>query len=137
MCMSWGIVIDHFLTFHVYHIKTILSLVFKQDLDDPCLREIYNLSLTTPLFLFHPLYSAFLGGQMGFFLGASLITLSELLETLLYSVYVFLNKKLTRMGQLKKKPAASASKTSAQSHNNVAANSRSNATNVIPIKQAW
>ncbi|CAG5120687.1 unnamed protein product [Candidula unifasciata] len=42
---------------------------------------------------------AFLGGQMGFFIGASLITLGEILEAILLSVYTFFHKHLLRMGQ--------------------------------------
>lgn len=37
---------------------------------------------------------------MGFFMGASLVTLAELLEATLFSLYMFFNKKLMRMGQL-------------------------------------
>ncbi|BFZ06939.1 hypothetical protein BsWGS_09978 [Bradybaena similaris] len=42
---------------------------------------------------------SFLGGQMGFFIGASLITLAEILETVMLTVYTFFHKQVMRMGQ--------------------------------------
>ncbi|GFO04863.1 acid-sensing ion channel 3 [Plakobranchus ocellatus] len=57
-----------------------------------------------------------LGGQMGFFMGASLITLSELLETLAFTVYVFLHKKLMRIGQMDTRSPGSRNQGQSQAH---------------------
>ncbi|GFO27945.1 acid-sensing ion channel 1 [Plakobranchus ocellatus] len=48
---------------------------------------------------------AYLGGQMGFFLGASLVTVSEFMETLIISSYVFFKKKVVEMGKMDQKPS--------------------------------
>lgn len=37
---------------------------------------------------------------MGFFVGASLITLAELLEAIVLTVFVIIHKKLMRLGQV-------------------------------------
>ncbi|RUS70599.1 hypothetical protein EGW08_021645, partial [Elysia chlorotica] len=51
---------------------------------------------------------AYLGGQMGFFLGASLVTLTEFMETVIVFVYLFVRKKVMAMGRME--PQSSASK---------------------------
>lgn len=85
-----------------------------------------------PQFTFNSMF-AYLGGQMGFFLGASLITVSELLETLAFTVYIFVSKKLTRLGQLNERSARQAT----QRHTVSAASAPNTHTNGTLVKQAW
>ncbi|GFR74876.1 acid-sensing ion channel 4 [Elysia marginata] len=83
-----------------------------------------------PQFTFNSMF-AYLGGQMGFFLGASLITLSELLETLFFTAYICLRKKLMHLGQLNRKSATSTAQPHTQDGNT------SSNTHGLPVKPAW
>ncbi|GFR70276.1 acid-sensing ion channel 4 [Elysia marginata] len=50
---------------------------------------------------------AYLGGQMGFFLGASLVTLTEFFETLILFFYLFFKRKIVEMGKMEPQPSVS------------------------------
>ncbi|KAK3784648.1 hypothetical protein RRG08_003453 [Elysia crispata] len=49
---------------------------------------------------------AYLGGQMGFFLGASLVTLTEFMETVFIFFYLLFKKKIMEMGKMEPQPSS-------------------------------
>ncbi|GFO04857.1 acid-sensing ion channel 1 [Plakobranchus ocellatus] len=89
-----------------------------------------------PQFTFNSMF-AYLGGQMGFFMGASLITLSELLETLAFTVYVFLHKKLMRIGQMDTKCKESCAQKQPRPRTPFGNKLGFDSNMDLPIKQAW